>query len=68
MPQATDMRGQPSMGSGMAQSAAELIELRPVWEQQYTEGMTNLPFEQWVRQVKQMQQAPNAPKIMPAQY
>ena len=62
----TDMRGQPSMGTGMAQSAAELMQMRPIWEEQYANGQTTLQFNEWLRLQQQMQQAPNAPKIMPS--
>ena len=53
------------LGSGMAQSAAEIQQLYPQWQMDYADGATQLQFADWVRERRQMQQAPNAPKIMP---
>lgn len=56
-----------SMGSGMLQSAAEILTLRPYWEQEYTNGLTGKQFEDWVRDPAVLQRYQNAPKIMPGQ-
>ena len=58
--------GQPGMGSGMAQSAAEILHLRPYWEQEYYSGTTNKQFSDWVRDPVVLSRYQNSPKIMPS--
>lgn len=60
------MRG-PSMGSGLVQSAAEILQLRPYWEQEYMNGQTMKQFADWVKDPQILQRYQNVTKAMPSQ-
>ena len=55
----------PQMGSGMAQGAAEVMALMPIYQREKIEAMSQgapFPeFQEWAMQYN----AQNAPKIMP---
>jgi len=53
------------MGSGLAQGTAEMLQLRPLWEQEYSNGITGLQFADWVKHPDTMKRYPNAFKMLP---
>ena len=65
MPFDTNQGMRAGMGDGMLESASEILRLRPMWEQEYTNGQTNKQFQDWVKDPAVLQRYQNAPKIMP---
>lgn len=61
----TGLRSNPTMGSGLAQGASEVVQLRPIWQQAIADGETNLPFDMWVRQPEVQAQFLSAQKPLP---
>jgi hypothetical protein len=57
----------PNMGSGLIQSAAEILQLRPYWEQEYMNGQTMQQFSDWIKDPTVKQRYQNVGKAMPAQ-
>jgi hypothetical protein len=41
---------QAPLGTGLAQGAADIQKLYPVWQQQYIDGQTQLQFAEWLKQ------------------
>ena len=52
----------PSMGSGLAQGAADLKKQYPIWQQQYMDGTTQLQFPEWLKGQGQQNPAMPAPQ------
>ena len=39
-----------AMGSGLAQGSADLVRLRKMWQDQYSQGETQLQFREWLQE------------------
>ncbi len=47
-PRRNELAADVSLGTGLAQGAADLIKLREEWQRLYTDGDTNLQFRDWL--------------------
>jgi hypothetical protein len=48
-PQPTMQQPTGPLGSGLGQGAANLMQMHPIWAQQYADGTTELQFPDWIR-------------------
>jgi hypothetical protein len=55
----------PQMGSGLIQSASEILQLRPYWEQEYMNGLTDKQFQDWIQDPQIQQRYQSVTKAMP---